>query len=119
MRHSVRVTGRAWGIALPRQAPAAGGDAASPDSTASPGAASPGRTGPPETPDPVRKTGTPFARAYLYDIAWEGDTFLARSPVLLDHPMSPGEFTGSPPARYGPDGARRGAPDPGLVHRAR
>ncbi|MEV0752448.1 hypothetical protein [Streptosporangium sp. NPDC050280] len=47
----------------------------------------------------------------LYDIAWEGDTFLARSPVVADS-SDPEEFTGSPPARYGPDGARRDAPDP-------
>ncbi|WP_344981045.1 hypothetical protein [Streptosporangium fragile] len=47
----------------------------------------------------------------LYDILWEGDTFLARSPVVANS-SDPGEFTDSPPARYGPDGARRGAPDP-------
>ncbi|MEU8205473.1 hypothetical protein [Streptosporangium sp. NPDC049046] len=47
----------------------------------------------------------------LYDIVWEGDTFLARSPVVADS-SDPGEFTGSPPARHGLDGAGRGAPDP-------
>ncbi|MEU6412193.1 hypothetical protein [Microbispora sp. NPDC046933] len=47
-----------------------------------------------------------------YDIAWEDDTFLARSPVLVPDPPDPGEFTGSPPSRYDADGARRGALDP-------
>jgi hypothetical protein len=50
-------------------------------------------------------------RKGLYDIAWEGDAFLAKTPVLAPDSADPGDFTGSP-ARYGPDGTRRGAPDP-------
>ncbi|MBG0824766.1 hypothetical protein HS048_29105 [Planomonospora sp. ID91781] len=50
-------------------------------------------------------------RRGLYDIVWEGDAFLAKSPVLTPDSADPGDFTGSP-ARYGPDGTRRGVPDP-------